>query len=200
MYEYLQGLVVQRGPTQVVLDVNGVGYDLQVPLSADFGGPLGSEDPIKVWTHLVVRENAHLLYGFPSPALRELFRLLLKVRGVGPTMALGVLSGLSAEELLAAIAAKDPTPLQRIKGVGKKTAEQILLDLQDRAPRLAQSIGAGGVLTPSAPAGGGAIEDAIGALISIGYTEKEAAKCVAKAAKSVGSENLDTLLRSALRQ
>ncbi|MFT5288934.1 MAG: Holliday junction DNA helicase RuvA [Planctomycetota bacterium] len=199
MYEYLEGTVAQRGPTQLVLDVGGVGFDLAVPLNARFEIAAGAER-LKVWTHLVVREDAQLLYAFPTPAVRELFRLLLKVRGVGPSMALGVLSGLTAEELLQAIGAQDPKPLQRVKGVGKKTAEQILLDLRDRAPRLALSIGAEGVISPTPPPVDGAVEDAVQALISIGYSDKEARKSVERATKTVGNEDLEALLRTALRQ
>ena len=199
MYDYLEGTVARQAPAQLVLDVGGVGFDLAVPVGARFESPEGAGAPLRVWTHLVVREDAQLLYGFPSPAMRELFRMLLKVRGVGPAMALGLLSGLRADELLQAIQAQDAAPLQRVKGVGKKTAEQILLDLRDRAPRLAQSIGAGGVLAPTAPPAGGVLEDAVQALVSIGYTEKEARKSVERAAQSVGDADLELLLRSALR-
>ena len=131
MYEYLEGRpAADRHPARLVLDVGGVGYDLAVPI----GAPFGTGERVRVWTHLVVREDAHLLYGFPDRAMRNLFRLLLTVRGVGPGIALGVLSGLSRDELIAAIVADDAARLTGLKGVGKKTAEQILLDLRDKAP------------------------------------------------------------------
>ena len=199
MYEYLEGAVARRAATQLVLDVGGVGYDLAVPLGVSFEVGPGVGERLRVWTHLVVREDAQLLFGFPTPTMRELFRLLLEVRGVGPRLALGVLSGLTPEELLQAILDEEPAPLQRVKGVGKRTAEQILLDLRHRAPRLAESIGAAGVLTPNPPPVAGALEDAVQALVSIGYTEKEARKSVERAAESVGREDLEALLRTALR-
>jgi len=200
MYDYLEGVVAQKGPARLVLDVGGVGFDLRIPLGTRFDEPTESDRHLKVWTHLVVRENSHELFGFPTPTLREIFRLLLKVRGVGPSMALGVLSGLSPDELLQAIGERDATPFQRVKGVGKKTAEQILLDLGERAGLLARQLGERGILTPSPPPADGAVEDAVQALISIGYTDKDARKSVDRAAKSVGRENLETLLRTALRK
>ena len=203
MYEYLEGRLAQRGATRIVLDVCGVGYDLACPLGSDFR-PASSERPdeLRVWTHLVVREDAHLLFGFPDQRLREIFRLLLKVRGVGPQMALAILSSLPGEELLEAIAAEDGAALTRIKGVGKKTAEQILLDLRDRAPKVSVGTAAStGVLRPQgSPARSQAIEDAIGALISIGYTDKQAQKSVERAAKKVDPPVLEELVRAALQE
>ncbi len=195
MYEYLEGVLVDRGPTQVVLDVGGVGYDVAIPLGADFraSGRTEGDERIRVWTHLVVREDAHRLFGFPTRALRELFRLLLVVRGVGPGLALAILSGLPGDELLEAIAAGDAAGLTRVKGVGKKTAEQILLDLRDRAPAL-RSAAAGA----PAPATSTTIDDAIQALTSIGYSEKEARRGVERAAERVDPEDLELLVRTAL--
>ena len=133
MYEYLRGAPRGRTAARIVLDVGGVGYDLQIPPGLSFP----SEDPLTVWTHHYVREEIAALYGFPDRDTRDLFRLLLSVRGVGPQMALGVLAGLPRQELLEAVLAEDIKPLTRVKGVGKKTAEQILLDLRDKAARIA---------------------------------------------------------------
>ena len=200
MYEYLEGVVRERSGTRLVLDVAGVGYDLYCPLGSSF--PQGG--PARAWTHLVVRADAHELYGFADRETRELFRALLTVSGVGPRMALGVLSGLSREELLAAVIDEDMARLTAIRGVGKKTAQQILLDLADKARALASP-------TPRTarpgeiprPAGGprdqrGRLEDAVRALASIGYSEKEARRQVERAAVEVGHGDLERLVRSAI--
>ena len=196
MYEFLEGRVAGRTPGRLILDVSGVGYELSTPLGSAFpeGGPL------RVWTHFVVREDAHVLCGFQDKETRDLFRLLITVRGVGPGMALAILSGLPRAPLLDAIAEGDTATLTRIKGVGKKTAEQILLDMREKAQVLrAQLAGA-----PAAPGGRAApardanLEDAITALVSIGYSEKEARKSVEAASRRVDKQNLEELVRAAL--
>ena len=192
MYDFLEGRLAETTPTRVVLDVGGVGYDVAVPLGTH---PATSEGRTRLWTHLVVREDAQLLYGFADPETRAIFRLLLQVRGVGPALALGVLSSLREDELLAAILEEDVAALTRIKGVGKKTAEQILLDLRDKAPRHLQADPA--VLTPKAPAAS-SLEDAVVALLSIGYSEKEARKSVERAAEKVDPKDLELLVRTAI--
>ena len=194
MYEFLEGTLDTRMPARLVLNVGGVGYDLAVPIGSNFG----DDAKLRVWTHLVVREDSHSLYGFPDREMRELFRLFLSVRGIGPGIALGILSGLSREELIRAILDDDVKRLCQLKGVGKKTAEQILLDLKDRIASfgILGSTAPGAV--PEAPADG-LTEDAIGALISIGYKEKDARKSVARAAKDVGTDDLELLVRTALR-
>jgi len=196
VYDYLEGRPSERRATRLVLDVGGVGYDLSVPLGADFPVEDGRS---RAWTHMVVREDAHLLFGFPDRKLREVFRLLLQVRGVGPAVALATLSHLSGDELLRAVAAQDQAPLLAIKGVGKKTAEQILLDLRDKAPRLLTQP-AEDVLVPRPGAGSRSLEDAVRALVSIGYSDKEARRSVEKAAAKVSSDDLELLVRSALQE
>lgn len=198
MYEYLEGEVAGRTPARLVLDVSGVGYELSVPLSSSFP----ERGRARVWTHLVVREDAHTLYGFPERSTRDLFRVLLGVRGVGPMAALGILSGLTPEELVAAVLQEDLKALTRVKGIGKKTGEQILLDLRDKAPRLAAEIGTrqadGAPATKSARAQDGHVDDAVAALVSIGYSEKEARKTVERAAETSGARDLETLVRASL--
>lgn len=196
MYDYIEGKLAERRATRVVIDAGGVGYDLNVPLGVDFTTKDGR---VRAWTHLVVREDAHLLFGFPSRELRELFRLLLEVRGVGPSVALAVLSSLPGDELLRAIMAQDKAPFLRVKGVGKKTAEQILLDLRDKAPRVELETGRG-TLTPQTPGTSRAVEDAVRALVSIGYSDKEARKSVEQAATRLPGGDLETLVRTALQQ
>ena len=195
MYDYLEGRLGERRPTRIVLDVGGVGYDLAVPLGAEFPA---QEGRVRVWTHFVVREDAQLLFGFASRKQREVFRLLLSVRGVGPAVALAVLSSLSGEELLRAITAQDPTPLLSIKGIGKKTADQILLDLRDKAARLLD--GPTNELVPRPRPEAGSLEDAVRALVSIGYSDKEARRSVERAATRVDPGDLERLVRSALQE
>jgi len=197
VYDYIEGRLGERRPTHLVVDAGGVGYDLAVPVGADF--PV-REGRVRAWTHLVVREDAHLLFGFPARAQRELFRLLLEVRGVGPAAALAVLSSLSGDEVLRAVAAQDAAPFLRVRGVGKKTAEQILLDLRDKAPRLLAEGERGGTLVPRASGAPRQLEDAVRALVSIGYSDKEARKSVERAAVKVAGDDLELLVRTALQE
>ena len=203
MYEFLDGRIASRHATRLVLDVGGIGYDIAVPLGSDFKASPSNEGT-RVWTHLVVREDAHLLFGFPDPATRELFRLLLKVRGVGPGLAQAILSSMSEGDLLETIATGDSKALTCIKGVGKKTAAQILLDLRDRAPKPGDRDRS--VLVPPSPGAQQrerAMADAISALISIGYSDKQARSSVARAAKKSDQEGeleLEALVRDALRE
>jgi Holliday junction DNA helicase RuvA len=200
VYDYLEGRIAGRSAARLVLDVGGVGYDLAVPLGSGFA----ADGSTRVWTHMVVRDDAHQLYGFPEAKTRDLFRALLTVNGVGPRVALGVMSGLARDELVAAIYGGDLARLTAIKGVGKKTAEQILLDLRDKAERFlsaedARSVGTGRDEIPRPdPARRERLEDAVGALISIGYSEKEARRQVDRASEKVGPEDLELLVRTAI--
>ncbi len=196
MYDYIEGRLSERRATHLVLEAGGVGYDLAVPLGADFPA---KEGRVRAWTHLVVREDAHLLFGFPTRERRELFRLLLEVRGVGPAVALAVLSSLAGDELLRAIAAQDAAPFLRVKGIGKKTAEQILLDLRDKAPRMLAETERS-TLVPRAAGPARRLEDAVRALVSIGYSDREAQKSVERAAAKVPGDDLELLVRTALQE
>ncbi len=193
MYDYLEGRLERRGPARIVVDVGGVGYDLAVPVGLDFG-PMGQKR--RVYAHLVVRDDAHLLFGFPDARTRTWFRALLDVRGIGPALALGILSGLTVERLFQAILADDIAPLVALRGVGRKTAEQILLDLRGKVAQLASST------EVASPAAAGerssAMLDAVQALVSIGYKEKEALRSVETAAAEVGRDDLEALVRAAL--
>ena len=165
MFDYIEGEVAGRAPARLVLDVGGLGYDLCVPLSSRFP----TSGKARAWTHLAVREDAHTLYGFDDRGTRDLFRLLLLVRGVGPALALSVLSGLSRDPLIAAVADGDAKALTRIRGIGNKTAQQIILDLKDKAAELRARAGA--VADPIRAAKGAKdsnVDDAVAALVSIG--------------------------------
>jgi len=198
VYEFLEGQVVSRRAASLALSVNGIGFDLRIPLGVPMP-TIGTQ--AKLFVHFSVREDAQVLFGFPDEGLRDLFRLLLKVRGVGPSMALAVLSGLSREDFLNAVLRDDAKTIQSIKGVGKKTAEQILLDLKDKAQQFADA----GAISYVPGAGGGAlpesgnVADAIGALVSIGYSEKEAKTRVERAAKDTDPQDLEALVRLAIQ-
>lgn len=201
MYEYLDGEIVSRSATGVVLDVNGVGFEVAVPVGAKFESSPRSAAGSRVWTHFVVRETSHTLYGFPTRHLRELFRMLLQVRGVGPSLGQAILSSMRGEDLLEAIAAGDVLPLTRIKGVGKKTAAQILLDLKDRAPKqFAMGLGSTPSTLSPQQAQQTLLLDAASALVSIGYTEKQAQSSVEKAIQKTGANELEEIVRAALRE
>ena len=161
----LTGNLLEKNPPQILLDVQGVGYEVNVPMSTFYNLPVLHERVV-LFTQLIVREDAHLLYGFASEDERVAFRLLLKISGVGPKLALSVLSGLSLNDLAIAVASKEVGLLTRIPGVGKKTAERLLLELQDKFI-VSVSGGANGVVTPHG-------NDITNALLALGYSAKEA--------------------------
>ncbi|MBI1174536.1 MAG: Holliday junction branch migration protein RuvA [Sideroxydans sp.] len=161
----LTGLLLEKNPPQILLDVQGVAYEVDVPMSTFYSLPALNERVV-LHTHLVVREDAHLLYGFASLDERVAFRQLLKISGVGPRLALSVLSGLSMAELADAVARKESGRLTKIPGVGKKTAERLLLELQGK---FAASVA--GSVQGAEPAAG---DDVTNALLALGYSEKEA--------------------------
>ena len=161
----LTGVLLERNPPQILLDVQGVGYEVDVPMSTFYNLP-GLNERVMLHTYMVVREDAQLLYGFGSNEERAAFRQLLKISGVGPKLALSVLSGLSLADLAAAVANKEVGRLTKIPGVGKKTAERLLLELQGKFTVLPTSIATGGVTSHSA--------DIVNALLALGYNPKEA--------------------------
>ncbi len=163
----LTGILLERNPPQILLDVQGVAYEIDVPMSTFYNLP-ALHEKVVLYTQLIVREDAHLLYGFLSHEERIAFRQLLKISGVGPKLALSVLSGLSLNDLAVAVANKEASRLTRIPGVGKKTAERLLLELQGKFV----VSGAGGVAqgTPVISSG----NDIVNALLALGYNDKEA--------------------------
>ena len=163
----ITGILLEKNPPQVVVDVNGVGYEIDVPMSTFYNLPKIHEKVV-LFTHLVVREDAQLLYGFGTEAERATFRQLLKVSGVGPKVGLAVLSGMSVNDLAEAVATQESGRLTKVPGIGKKTAERLLLELKDRL-KVDVRISVGGEAQP--PSSGA---DILNALISLGYNEKEA--------------------------
>ncbi len=161
----LTGILLEKNPPQILLEVQGVGYEVSVPMSTFYNLP-ALHERVLLHTHLIVREDAHLLYGFASNDERVAFRQLLKISGVGPKLALSVLSSLSLNDLAVAVASKEAGRLTKIPGVGKKTAERLLLELQGKF-----TVSASGSSNRAAAAQG---SDVINALLALGYNEKEA--------------------------
>lgn len=166
----IAGVLAEKNPPQIVIDCNGVGYEIDVPMSTFYHLPATGQK-VSLQTHLIVREDAHLLYGFGTESERTTFRQLLKVSGVGPKVALAVLSGLSVNELAAAVATQDTAMLVRVPGVGKKTAERLLLELKDKVAIVSASAPGG---APGAPKG----SDVLNALLSLGYNDREALSAI----------------------
>ena len=192
----LRGRIVSRQPPFLLLEVNGVGYEIEAPMSTFYVLPEGDAE-VTLHTHLSVREDAHVLYGFAREADRTLFRALLKVSGVGGKMALGVLSGMTAEEFSQAVQAGDLAALTRLPGVGKKTAERLVVEMRDKLDKIGiLPTGGGGVVGP-AMAPTGADQDAVSALVVLGYRPPEASRMVSK----VFEEGMDTesIIKAALQ-
>jgi Holliday junction DNA helicase RuvA len=163
----LTGILLEKNPPQVLVDVNGVGYEVEVPMSSFYNLP-ETGGKVTLLTQFVVREDAQLLYGFLTQKEREAFRQLVKVSGIGAKSALGILSGLSVEDLAHAIAAQDVALLVRIPGIGKKTAERLLLELRDKLP----TGGTAAILSGGQSQASG--NDILNALLALGYNEREA--------------------------
>lgn len=165
----LTGTLVEKNPPQIVVDVQGVGYEIDVPMSTFYNLPATGEK-LSLHTHMIVREDGHFLYGFTTEDERTAFRQLLKISGVGARIALAVLSGLSVRELAQAVVMQEAGRLVKIPGIGKKTAERLLLELRDRLPKTSASSGTANadVIIHSAA------DDILNALLGLGYSEREA--------------------------
>jgi len=193
---HLRGRILEKHPNRLVLDVSGVGYDVFVPLSTFYGlGDPGVEIALRIHTH--VREDALALYGFATPLELDLFERLISVSGIGPKLALAVLSGIEPIELVRAIERGDHARLTAIPGVGKKTSERIVLELKDRLPRGPIVTAAAGATTPEAPALG---DDVLSALLNLGYHRPLAERAVHAAVKAVPEGGFERTLKQALRE
>ncbi len=193
MIGQLRGRLAEKRPNQVLVDVGGVGYLVQVPLSTYAAlGELHTEVTLLIHTH--VREDALALYGFVSAREKHFFEMLLSASGVGPTLALKILSGMSVEELVPAIRGSDLARLTRIPGVGRKTAERIVVELKDKLEAVAVE-----TERPAASSPAGIETDVISALVNLGYDGRAAENAVGEAKREAGTGNFEKLLRGALQ-
>ena len=184
----LQGTLAAKNPPQVLIDCHGVGYEVDVPMSTFYHLP-GLGEPVTLLTHFVVREDAQLLYGFATAPERDAFRQLIKVTGVGPRMALGVLSGLGVQELAQAITAQETGRLVKVPGIGKKTAERLLLELKGK---LGADLGSAHAHARTAQQA-----DILQALLALGYSDKDAAAALKALPADVGvSDGIKLALRA----
>lgn len=182
----LSGTLLEKRPPLVLVDVQGVGYEIDVPMSSFYNLPALGEH-VTLLTHFVVREDAQLLYGFLTAKERDAFRVLIRITGVGPKMALSLLSGLSVDELAQAVALQETGRLTRVPGIGKKTAERLLLELKGK---LADAL----PVVASSPAG--VAHDALNALLALGYSDKEALPALKQLPEDL---SLEDAIRQALK-
>ncbi|CAE6906502.1 The RuvA-RuvB complex in the presence of ATP renatures cruciform structure in supercoiled DNA with palindromic sequence [Vibrio sp. B1FLJ16] len=197
----LRGILLEKQPPEVLIEVNGIGYEVQMPMSCFYELPNLGEEAI-IYTHFVVREDAQLLYGFNTVKERALFREVIKANGVGPKLGLGILSGMTASQFVTCVEREDVSTLVKLPGVGKKTAERLVVEMKDRL----KGWGAGDLFTPftdAAPADSGvaasnnAEDEAVSALLALGYKPTQASKVVAQIAKPDMSS--EQLIREALK-
>ncbi len=198
MIAFLEGQLTTVLPTQAVINVNGIGYEVFIPLSSYDKLPAAGQ-PVRILTHLHVREDAHILYGFMTAAERDLFRLLVNnVSGIGPKLALAVLSGMSVNNFKAAVVNSDVTSLSKISGLGKKTAERIVLELKDKVGVAAawEAASAGHAPTPEQERA----NEAVLALIALGYKQVEAHRFVRDLQEKEPDKSAEELVKLALKQ
>ena len=190
MIGFLEGRIAFKTPPQLTIEVGGVGYEIEAPMSTFFHLP-GIGGAVRLLTHLVVREDAHVLYGFATEEERRLFRSLLKVSGVGPKIALALLSGLSVDEFARCVQQQDAAALTRVPGIGRKTAERLLIEMRDR-------VGAsGGTDTAGRPPAASPEGEAFDALVALGYRPAEASRLLR--AVGTGTHSTEELIRRALQ-
>ena len=198
MIGMLRGKLIERQAPDLMLDVNGVGYELQASMTTFYDLPeLGQE--VTLHTHFVVREDAQILYAFSSRAERALFRTLLKVNGVGPKMALAIVSGMTVDEFAERVKAGDAIGLTRLPGVGKKTAERLIIEMRDRLPK-AEGIGSaqGTLKSDQLSIKSNPEEEAVNALLALGYKPTEASKMVSRQANQ--DLSVEAMIRNALKE
>jgi holliday junction DNA helicase RuvA len=200
----LQGILLSKGESEVLLDVHGVAYEVEVPANTLYQMP-DSGQSLVLFTHLSIREDAHHLYGFLELRERSLFRLLIKVNGIGPKLALGIMSGMESGAFAAAVARNDTAALVRIPGVGRKTAERLVIELRDKLAQweLEHGVAPAPRATSGKPEGKDRYQEAEAALISLGYKPQEASRAIVHAAAQLeqGEQQAATeqLIRVALK-
>lgn len=189
----LRGLLAEKHPPRLLLDVHGVGYEIEAPMSTFYHLP-GIGEEVTLHTHLVVREDAHTLFGFYSQRERALFRSLIKVNGVGPRMAVTILSGIDADQFALCVNNNDTAALTRLPGIGKKTAERLVVEMRDRVNGWE-----GPDMAPASTGDGNAdpVQDAVSGLVALGYKAPEASRMVR--AVATGDLASDEIIRRALQ-
>ncbi|NND62878.1 MAG: Holliday junction branch migration protein RuvA [Flavobacteriaceae bacterium] len=191
MITHIQGRLIEKTPTDVVIDCNGVGYFLNISLHTF--SQLPSEENVKLFTHLLVREDAHTLYGFSTVIEREIFRLLISVSGIGASIARTMLSSLSPEQVREAIASEDVATIQSVKGIGAKTAQRAVLDLKDKILKVY------GMTAISAVSSNTNKNEALSALETLGFARKQAEKACDKVIKEDPHATVETIIKLALK-
>jgi Holliday junction DNA helicase RuvA len=197
MIGFLRGRLAAKHPPVLLMDVGGVGYEVEAPMSTFYGLP-GVGTDVTLHTHLVVREDAHILFGFGTERERSLFRELIRISGVGPRIALGILSGVTVDEFHRCVEAQDAASLTRIPGIGRKTAERLIIEMRDRL----KALGGGQPFEVRGPAGGPAPApnpqaEAFSALVALGYKPPEVTRMLQKIDPSVTTT--EEIIRHALR-
>lgn len=191
MIHHLKGQLVEKNPTNVVIDCNGVGYFVHISLHTFSLLPVS--EAVHLYTHLQVKEDSHTLYGFREKSEREIFRLLISVSGVGASTARTMLSSLDPQQIMEAIASGDAATIQSIKGIGAKTAQRVILDLKDKIMKVF------GLDEVSAPQSNTNREEALSALETLGYTRKQSEKVIDKIVKTAPDSTVESLIKLALK-
>ncbi|HEV7136662.1 MAG TPA: Holliday junction branch migration protein RuvA [Steroidobacteraceae bacterium] len=186
----IRGRILAKAPPQLLVEAGGLGYELEAPMSTFYHLPAVGED-VRLLTHLVIREDAHVLYGFGSEDERRLFRSLIKVSGVGPKIALALLSGLSVEAFAHSVQSEDVATLIKVPGIGRKTAERLVVEMRDRLET------SGPAAASAVPAGASPEAEAFSALVALGYKPAEATRLLKAAAP--GTHSTEELIRRALK-
>lgn len=199
MIGQLRGIILEKQPPQLLLDVQGVGYEIDAPMSTFYQLPETGQE-VQLFTHFVVREDAHHLYGFYSRDERHLFRTLLKVNGIGPRLGLTILSSTTAEEFVRSVLNNDTASLVRVPGIGKKTAERLIIEMRDKLANWCQSTPAEGatLIKTENHARHQILQDAMSALVALGYKQQEASRLMSKI--DDGAASSEELIRRALRE
>ncbi|MGZ4958078.1 MAG: Holliday junction branch migration protein RuvA [Methylomonas sp.] len=196
MIGFLRGKLIQKTPPQLLLDVQGVGYEVEAPMTTFYDLPALGEE-VRLYTHLVVREDAHILFGFASETERMLFRTLIKVNGVGPKLALTILSGQSVEEFYRCVADNDVKGLVRLPGVGQKTAERLIIEMRGRLPELNKLQPQPGRSGSTPDMATNPKQEAVSALCALGYKPQDASRMVQAIATE--DKSCEDIIRVALR-
>ena len=191
MYEYIKGALVEAGPTYAVVDCGGVGYWLNI--SVNTYSKISAEKEVCLYVHLIVREDAHLLYGFYSKEERVLFRQLISVSGIGANTANVMLSSMTVDEIVGAIRTGNDEAIRRVKGIGTKTAQRVIIELKDK-------VGTSGAAESCVFASGAVKEEALAALVMLGFVKAQASKVLDKIVAGGGNRTVEELIKLALKQ